>query len=278
MRWLSRALATSCAAVVFACGALVGLEPLTFDEDGGTDALSEASRIDGMDATGSDAPDGSSAFTCGDADDFCDDFERAAPVQGLWTSYGVRATGVGFLEAGAFFSEIRTQDAAVMETPASGFSLDVPWSETDAGTRRRVHVRLRASVEACPAAGFATMISVGLGSKVVEIILERDVATCIVRVLEIVFPTADAGTSYRSSPPLVVPLGAWEQYELELPEPSVGAGGDAILRVGSEERMLSLIRSPGALRYYQVLGLSTGVYAGADARVRYDWVRIDYLR
>jgi hypothetical protein len=273
MRSNVRGVVAVSASGLFACAALVGLEPLGFDDAPDAPSSTPDSTADALDGS-NDVRD--AAFTCTDADDFCDDFERSAPVQGLWTGFGTVGSGVGGLEGGTFFADLTPQDAAAMTITTASLLLDVPWTLTDAGGRRRIRLRFRARVERCPPAGDATLTTFGLNYKDVQIVIREQVGACVAEIQEIYF--YDAGAQYRRAPPILVTVGAWEDYDFELPETPPGNAGDAILRIGSVQRSLSLTTTPEATRYYHIVGLINGTYAGVDARVRYDHVRIDYLR
>jgi hypothetical protein len=276
-----RILVAGAALLLTACGALLALDPLQFDERAeagpvGPDApvgdVATADRPVVSDA--SDASDG--PFCASDAHDFCDDFEGVRTIQGPWSAFFTTGTATAAIEAGTFVVDMRRADAAALEVPGGGFALDVPSSPPDAGGRRRSHIAFRGLVEVCPGTGEAAaqLAVVGLNGKEVQVIVDRQGADCVARLREIASP----GPVYRVSTTLLVPVGSWAEYGLELPANAPGTGGQAKLELGVESVLFDLTATPEPDHFYGLVGITQGTYAGTTARVRFDDVRIDYRK
>jgi hypothetical protein len=259
-----------------ACGVLVGFESVDFvgeetSFDGAVDGADAS--IDGAPSEG--ASDAAAKHVCSDAEDFCDDFERTAPLQGAWTTAGARQSATMFLEAGTFVVAMTTQDASSPMTPSAGLTLDAPWVKGNLGGRRRTGVRFRALVEECPAAGEVNVFAISLGETELALTLASESSQCVLGLLEITFP---GGPTYRRSSPVIAPRGVWEEYGVELVETAPDAGGQALLHVGGNTRSFALTSTPPPARYAILFGLACPTLIGADARVRFEDFRAEYLR
>ena len=265
-----------------ACGSLLALEPLRFDdEDAGAEDAPFAPDVTAGDVVIADRRlsdgDASSGTFCSSvAHDFCDDFEGVRTIQGQWSAFFTVGTGTAAIEAGTFIVVVRQADAAALQVSGGAFVLDRPSTLADAGGRRRSRVAFRAFVEECPLTNdpAAQLAVVGLNGKEIQLIIDRQGADCVARLREIV----TVGAVYRRSTPLLVPVGQWEQYGLDLPENAAGTGGEAKLALGALDVVLPLTPTPEPDRFYGVVGVTQGSYSGTTARVRFDDVRIDYLK
>jgi hypothetical protein len=269
--------------LLVACNALLALEPLRYDDEGATDA---AAKDDGKpvgDALPGDAvADGDAGsladatFCSSDAHDFCDDFEGTRTIQGPWSGYGAFGPTTGFIEAGVLVVDMRPADAAAMEVPRVGLTLDKPWSPGDGGGRRSIDVRFRALVEECPHVGDpqVTITGLGVGGRSVDLVIGVQGPDCVASIREIVL----AGPTYRASGTLLVPVGKWEDYGFSLPENAAGTGGEAMITVGVQTTSLTLTAASEPVSFYAIVGVAQGEYRGGNARARFDDVRIDYLK
>lgn len=271
------------AALFTACGAVLALEPLTFDDeatitDGGTLDVDGGPPVQDVVTVPSDAGDAGEAsgasFCAADANDFCDDFEGKRAIQGNWTAFFAIGTATAAIEAGTLLTQMTPSDAAALEVPRVSFALDQPWSPGTLGGRRTIDIRFRALIDECPDYGTVEPVGVGLNQKSVQVVLQRQLNDCIAVLREIVEP----GPVYRTSTPLLAAVGTWEDYRVELPANAAGIGGDAKLTIGAQMVTLALTATPEPTRLYAVFGLIQGSYYGANGRVRLDDFRIDYLK
>lgn len=282
MRFVKALAMGTTAGLLTACGALLSLEPLTFDDeaaraDGGPEAEGKSDALEAeVLATPDAAADASTPTFCSSqTSDFCDDFEGARTIQGQWSTFELVGSVKAALEAGTYVTEMATADAAAMEVPRGGLSLQRAWTPGDGGVRRRADARFRASVDLCPAVGSeVTPITFYLPECQIQLVVNRQASDCVVLMREICEP----GPVYRVSSTLLVPVGKWEDYELELAETLASAGGSATLHVGAQTVPFPLTPVTQPSQLTVLLGLFQGSYYGADARARFDDVRIDYAK
>ena len=264
---------TLCTLCCTSCALLAGFEAVLFVDTGSDGSTSDAA-FDGSTADATLDGRGPDAAVDGCAHDFCDDFEGVRTVQGEWTGLYQQGTATLRLDGGVLFAHLaRTFDPnghyAVLE-------FDKPWTLTDAGARRRTHVTFRARVDACPPRvhPFVQLTTTRLNGLTVDLQIGNQADTCVANIQIVDY----AGPVFTYSPTLLVQLGAWQTYELEIAESVSAAGGTATMRLDGVARSISVPPKPDPTKFVQTFGLGQGSNDGADAAVALDDFTLDYLR
>jgi hypothetical protein len=268
--------ATSTAA---ACSGIADFEPLGFDVDAlppRTDASRDARAADELLEIGLDAGDG--AAVRDDCDhDFCDDFEGTRTVQHRWTGVGLAGTGTLLLEAGTL--EGRVGESFSKDGHYAGLIFEKPWSLTASGERRRARVAFRARVDTCPGAGkpLVALATFSINGSTIGLEIGEKAGACEAKIVEGTDNGA-GGYAYSASTALLVPLGTWEDFALELSEALSSVGGQATIHVGASTTSHPVTPRPDPLKFYHTLGPTQGTLNGVVASVAFDDVRLDYLK
>lgn len=276
----------------------------TGDLSGGSDAGADGSAdVGASDSSAVDAPadapveDAATVDRCHDGKphDFCDDFENITGfVEDRWNKRKeIVGTGelVTLVAAGApspvtvlRSTTHRGADGGTEVHIARLSKQDSPWARTDAGAQPGV--RLAAEVYFDGADEyfhnmtlFGTIIgnSAEVGEDGIAInFYDNDAGAVGLFVQEIY--GQDGGVQYGSKMlPMTVPYHQWTHVEIEIQERAVGVvGGGMNVTVGNATDSYTL-RSSSRVPYFRAdVGLGTGSYAGAEASVYFDNIKIDY--
>lgn len=280
--------------LVTACGALLDLEPLIFDEpfnEGGADVTTDSSTTDV--AIGDGGGDAATSTHCSDGKrhDFCDDFESiTGEIQDRWNKRKeVTGTGsIAAIESDAAPSPITVFRSIIDRGPDGGMEVHIarlskqqsPWPRTDAGEQAGSRVAFEASFIALDDTTDVTLANMMVGTSVIEdtiaILARREGSEAVLRISEVY--GADGGAIVYAGKPIAtrVPLGRWTRFEIEVQERGSGTGG-ANITVGSATTSYTL-ESRSRIPYFRAdVGSAIGTFAGAQAHILYDNVRIDYL-
>jgi hypothetical protein len=279
--------------LVVACGALLDLEPLTFDEPLNRDAAPDTTA----DTSSSDAPtdagiDTATHCTDGKRHDFCDDFEGiTGEIQDRWNKRKeVTGTGkIGAVAADAAPSPVTVFSSMIDRGPDGGMEVHIarlskqesPWRRTDGGAQPGVRLVFEAMIVALDdtyevsVADLITGTSM-LGEDAILLVAKREGTEAVFRISEIY--GADGGSVPVFTGKAIatrVPLGQWTHYEIEIQERASGAGG-ANFTVGTASTSYTL-ESTSRVPYFRGdVGVAIGSYVGSRTHVLYDNVRIDY--
>lgn len=279
--------------LVTACGALLDLEPLIFDEpnEGGADVTTDSSITDAP--IGDGGSDGATSTHCSDGKrhDFCDDFEGiTGEIQDRWNKRKeVTGTGsIAAIESDAAPSPTTVFRSIIDRGPDGGMEVHIarlskqqsPWPRTDAGEQAGVRVAFEASFIALDDLAEVTVADVMIGTSVIEdgiaILAKREGSEVVFRISE-VYGADGGGVVYAGKPIATrIPIAQWTHFEIETQERGTGTGG-ANVTVGSATTSYTL-ESTSRIPYFRAdVGAAIGTFAGGQAHILYDNVRIDYL-
>ncbi len=275
-----------------ACGALLDLEPLTFEPaiggEGGPDSGLESSSTDAPSDGG--LPEATTRCSDGKRHDFCDDFEGiVGEIQDRWNKRK-EVTGTGKIAAiatDAAPSPVTVFSSTIDRGPDGGIDVHIarlskqesPWRRTDGGEQAGVRLAFEASFVALDDTYETTITNVTLGTSSIEdaiyIIAKREGGEAVLRIGEIY--AGEAGVVYAGKPIATrVPLGQWTHFEVEIQERAPGTGG-ANVTVGTATTSYTLESTTRTTYFRADIGASIGSTVGAQSQVLYDNVRIDYL-
>lgn len=282
--------------LVTACGALLNLDPLVFDEplsEAGADVATDTSTTDAALRDGDGGGDAATSTHCSDGKrhDFCDDFEGiTGEIQDRWNKRKeVTGTGsIAAIESDAAPSPTTIFRSMIDRGPDGGMEVHIarlskqqsPWPRTDAGEQAGSRIAFEASFIALDDLTEVTLANVMIGASVIEdsiaILAKREGDDVVFRISEVY--GADGGAVVYAGKPIAtrISLRQWTHFEIEIQERGTGTGG-ANVTVGTATTSYTL-ESSSRIPYFRAdVGSAIGTFAGAQAHILYDNVRIDYL-
>jgi hypothetical protein len=265
------------------------------ESDGSADVTPDAADAPGD--VGADGDAGGAVDRCHDGKphDFCDDFEDITGfVEDRWNKRKeVVGTGelVTLVAAGApspvtvlRSTTHRGLDGGNEVHIARLSKQDSPWARTDSGAQPGVRLATEVYFDRADEyfhnmalLGTITGNSAELGEDGVSLNFYDNDAGAIGFFIEEVYGQ-DGGVQYGSKQlPMTVAYDTWTHVEVEIQERAVGVGGGGMnVTIGTRTDSYTL-KSSSRVPYFRAdFGLGTGSYAGAEASVYFDDIKIDY--